>query len=67
VDIFDVRRAAKAYGTFDESFPDKPIADALFDAAADWKDPRGEISIFDIRRVAKDYGLKLTSNGIVSS
>jgi hypothetical protein len=67
VDIFDVRRAAKAYGTFDESFPDKANADALFDAAADWKDPRGEISIFDIRRVAKDYGLKLTSNGIVSS
>ena len=63
--IFDVRRAAKAYGTFDESFPDKANADALFDAAVDMKDPRGEVNIFDVRRVAKDYGKKLTSNGIV--
>ena len=62
--IFDVRRAAKAYGTFDEGFG-VPDADALFDAAVDMKDPRGEVNIFDVRRVAKDYGKKLTPAGIV--
>jgi len=67
VTISDIRRAAKAYDQYDESWPSKPTADPLFDAGADVQDPRGWVSISDIRRIASYYQKQLTPNGIIQT
>jgi len=67
VSISDIRKAAKAYDTYDANFPDRTVADPLFDAAGDVQDPRKWVSIGDIRRIASQYQKQLTPNGIIQT
>jgi len=59
VDIFDVRRVAKAYGSAAVDDPETPwdeteYWDPVVDVAPEGGD--GRIDIFDVRKVAKQYG-----------
>jgi len=59
VDIFDIRKVAKAYGSVAVDDPETPwdetqYWDPVFDVAPEGGD--GKIDIFDLRRAARHYG-----------
>ena len=61
IDIFDVRKVAKAYGSLEEDDPETPWDETeLWDPEVDF-DGDCWISILDIRSVAKIYGMDCTT------
>ena len=58
IGIFDIRKAARAYGSAEVDDPETPEDETLhWDSLVDFRKPYGEIDIMDIRAIAKMYGM----------